>query len=279
LGADPIPYYRGRVSLAQELWRKIEPEFEKPGNRYQKFRDVFNQGISQYFIAVSNVAKYIGGIYYHRDHVDDPNGRIPFVPVSADKQREALEFLKTNVFGPEAFKFSPDLLNKLAPERFWNFSGSIWRMTRIDYPIHNVVHSIQNYALNHLYHSILLSRLVDLELRYKEGEKPFTLPDMFQGVREAVWSELSGSTNINSFRRALQRSHLDKLVTLVVKPNKSVPEDASTLARADLVNLKEGIDQALSSGGLNAYTRAHLDETRARIDAALKAGIERQIGL
>ncbi len=61
LGADPIPYYRGRVSLAQELWSKIEPKFEKPGSRYQKFRDVFNQGISQYFIAVSNVAKYIGG--------------------------------------------------------------------------------------------------------------------------------------------------------------------------------------------------------------------------
>ena len=59
------------------------------------------------------------------------------------------------------------------------------------------------------------------------------------------------------------------MVTLVVKPAKGTPEDASTLARADLITLKGGIDKALSGGTLDAITRAHLDESRARIEAAL----------
>ncbi|MFQ5824703.1 MAG: zinc-dependent metalloprotease [bacterium] len=279
LGTDPIAFYRDRINLAQELWSKIVQLFEKKGNRYQKFRLVFNQGISQYFTAVMNVTKYIGGIYHRRDHVGDPNGRIPFEPVQAAKQRDALEFLKKNVFGPQAFNVSPDLLNRLAPERFWDFSGSIWQMKRIDYPIHDIILSIQTSPLTRLYDPILLGRMLDIELRYNKSEEPFTMADMFEGIREAIWSELAGPTNVNSFRRALQRAHLDKLITLVVKPAKGVPEDACTLARADLVKLKSEIDRALSNGELDAYTQAHLDETHAQIEAALKAGIERQLGL
>ncbi|MCW4042883.1 MAG: zinc-dependent metalloprotease, partial [Candidatus Bathyarchaeota archaeon] len=265
--------------LAHELWGKMEKHFEKKGNRYQKLRLVFRQGITEYRIAVMNVTKFIGGIYHYRDHIGDPNGRIPFEPVPAAKQREALEFLKKNVFDPETFNFSSDLLNKLAPERFEDFSESIWELKRIDYPIHDVILSIQTRPLDHLYDPILLSRMLDLELRYNKGEEPFTMLDMFEGVREAIWSELSGPSNINSFRRALQRAHLGKLIELVAEPAKGVPEDARTLARADLIKLKSVIDRALSSEGLDAYTKAHLDETRAQIEAALKAGIERQLGL
>lgn len=279
LGADPIAFYSDRIALAHELWGKMEKHFEKKGNRYQKLRLVFGQGIIEYRIAVMNVTKFIGGIYHYRDHIGDPNGRIPFEPVPAAKQREALEFLKKNVFDPETFNFSSDLLNKLAPERFEDFSESIWELKRIDYPIHDVILSIQTRPLDHLYDPILLSRMLDLELRYNKVEEPFTMLDMFEGVREAIWSEVSGPSNINSFRRALQRAHLGKLIELVAEPAKGVPEDARTLARADLIKLKSVIDRALSSEGLDAYTKAHLDETRAQIEAALKAGIERQLGL
>jgi hypothetical protein len=278
LGDDPIKYYQGRAALATELFGKIEKEFEKEGNRYQKLRQVFNQGIRQYSVVAMNMPKYIAGIYHRRDHVGDPNGRIPFEPVSAARQREAMRFLRQHVFGPKAFDFPPELLNKLAPERFWDFEWSIWKTKRIDYPIHEVVLSIQKRVLGELYAPVRLSRLLDVELCYGERQEPFTMAEMFKGLREAVWSELSTGSNVNSFRRALQRVHLDKLMALVVSPAKGVPEDASTLARFDLVTLKAGIDRALSQASPDAYTRAHLDETAARIEAVLKAGIERQVG-
>ncbi len=278
LGSDPILYHRNRLDLSRELWSKMEAEFEKGGNRYQKLRMVFGRGFWEYWIAASNVTKYIGGIYHHRDHVGDPGGRLPFVPVPAEKQREALDFLTANLFGSDAFNFSPSLLNKLAPERFWDFTGAVWRMRRIDYPIHDVVLSIQRTSLYNLYAAVRLSRLLDLELRYSENETPFTMPELFEGIRNAIWVELENAKNINSFRRNLQRAHLNRLIRLVVNPARGAPEDASTLARADLVALKAAIDKTLSNPGLDTRTRAHLDETAARIDAALKAGILRQLG-
>lgn len=276
LGTDPIAYYRDQIAISKELWSKMEDKFEKKGERYQKLRRVFGYGLNPYYQASEYVTKYIGGIYHRRDHVGDPNGRIPFEVVSAERQREALEFLKKNIFGPDAFSFPPELLNKLAPERFWDFEGSIWSMWRLDYPIHSVILSIQTSPLNRLYDATLLNRMLDNQLRFQKGEKPFTMAEMFEGIRGAIWSELNTQTDVNSFRRALQRAHLNKLIGLVVKPGGGVPEDASTLARADLIELKDKIDNALSNKKLDAYTQAHLDETRSRIEAALKAGIQRQ---
>jgi hypothetical protein len=161
LGANPIEFYAGRVAVTEELWSNIESEFETPGERYQKLRDVFNRGMIQYWIAVSNVTKHIGGMYHYRDHIGDPNGRLPFEPVPAEKQREALGFLTEQVFGPDAFDFPPSLLNKLAPERFWDFSGSLFQMQRVDYPLHSIIASIQQQPLNTLYSGMLMSRILE----------------------------------------------------------------------------------------------------------------------
>ncbi len=277
LGADPLEYHKKQIGLAKELWRKIEGHFGRSGTRYQKLRQAFQYGLAQYSIATMNVPKYIGGMYHRRDHVGDPGDRLPFTPVPAAKQREVLEFFATEFFAADAFQFSPQLLNKLAPERFWDFQGSVWSMQRIDYPLHEVILSIQKRPLDHFYDPILLSRLPDLELRYQEDEQPFTMAEMFATLRRVIWSELAASTNINSFRRELQRAHLGKLIHLVLQPDSKVPSDAISLARADLIHIRKEIHRVVEEGGLNAATQAHLDETAARIEAALKATVERKL--
>jgi hypothetical protein len=207
--------------------------------------------------------------------VGDPGGRLPFEPVPAAKQRQALEFLAKQIFAPDAFEIPSSLLNKLASERFYDFTFSLFDQPRNDYPIHTILRSIQALPLDHLFSPVLMSRMLDIELR---GGDHLTLAEVHQGVRESIWTEVDSSDNIDSVRRGLQRLHLEKLIGLVVKPQPGVPEDASALARADLKTLRVGIRTSLSTGGLDAYTRAHLDETLATIDAALEAGIQRQIG-
>jgi hypothetical protein len=275
LGADSVNYYIGRVDLAQELWSNLENKFETPGEQYQKLRRVFGQGIGEYRTAVRNVTKYIGGLYHRYDHVGDPGGRVPYEPVPAAKQREALDFLARQIFAPNAFEIPSSLMNKLATERLNDFSFSFWERPRNDFPLHDMIHSIQRLPLDHIYSPTLMSRMLDIELR---GGDHLTLAEVFQGLRESIWTEVDGSDNIDSVRRGLQRLHLEKLIGLVVKPQPGIPEDASALARSDLKALQAGIRTNLSTGGLDAYTRAHLDETLATIDAALEAGIQRQIG-
>ncbi|HXV74785.1 MAG TPA: zinc-dependent metalloprotease [Candidatus Polarisedimenticolaceae bacterium] len=277
LGDDPISYYTGRVAIARELWDKLEGKFEQPGERYNKLRQVFAQGVNQYFIAVLNVPKYVGGVYQYRDHVGDPGGRLPLQVVPAAEQREALRFLTEEIFSTTAFEFPPTLFEKLAPERFWDFAGSLFEQQRLDYPVHDVVAAIQGVPLDHLYNGLVMSRIVDSELRASNGEDPLTLAEMFDEVRRAIWSELGDASDVDSFRRSLQRAHLQKLIALVVNPPNGTPEDATTLARADLRALTASIGRSLNNTDLDPTTRAHLDETAARIDAALAASIERQL--
>ena len=110
-----------------------------------------------------------------------------------------------------------------------------------------------------------------------ESEHPFTIPELFEGIRSAIWSELESGDRINSFRRNLQRVHLNKIISLVVKPPKGVPPDASSLARSDLIQLRDAISKNNASPAFDKSTRAHFDEAAARIKAALVAAIERQM--
>jgi hypothetical protein len=278
LGSEPIDFCAQRIALVKELWSKVEEEFEKPGVRYTKLRTVFHRGMRQYSVAGLNCSKYIGGIYAYRDHVGDPGGRLPMEPVPAAKQREALEFLKKNFFASDAFEFDPELLNKLAPERFWDFNGTVFRQARIDYPIHHSVLALQVAPLARIYHPVAMARLQDLELRYADGEAPFTMQEVFAGIRDAIWSELGAPQPINSHRRALQQLHLSALVYFAVSNTGGMPEDARVLARADLKRILRGVDRSLGTGAADAMTRAHLEETKAQIEAALEAGLDRAAG-
>jgi voltage-gated potassium channel Kch len=52
------------------------------------------------------------------------------------------------------------------------------------------------------------------------------------------------------------------------------PEDVRSMARLELTALSDRVDQALQASGLNRETRAHLAETKARIDRALNASLD-----
>ncbi|HEU4402498.1 MAG TPA: zinc-dependent metalloprotease [Candidatus Polarisedimenticolia bacterium] len=285
IGGDIVAYYRGRAAIARELFDTMERRFGEPGSRYQKLRMVFSQGVGELVPAAANVTKIIGGIRHTRDHIGDPNGRPPYAPLPAARQREALAFLNKEIFGPQALRVPAGLLNKLAADRLPDIEGQIFQIDRIDLPIHTLVLAIQAVALDRLYHPITLARLDDLEARYAPGEEAFTMAEMFSSLRRAVWAEIDARRSVDSFRRNLQRKHLATLVALVVQSDPAVPEDARTLARADFLALRRGIDAEVGPGGrplpgtgsrLDEVTRVHLDETRARITAALEAGLQRQ---
>ena len=202
--------------MAHSLWEAIPTHFETEGQQYSKLRSVFSRGIRQYYSASRNVAKYIGGIYHSRHHVGDPGGSTPFKIVSAKQQHKALDFLLGEILAEDAFNFDPDLLNKLAPERDWDFRGTVWRMSRIDYPIHDYVRWIQSGTLYRLHHPRIFARVRDNELKFPKGESVYTLSEHFQKITLSLWSELEQNKNINSFRRDLQKSHVEVLSIILL---------------------------------------------------------------
>ncbi|MCC6962041.1 MAG: zinc-dependent metalloprotease [candidate division Zixibacteria bacterium] len=274
LGADPLEYWKMRVALGKEIWSKVESEFEKPGNNYQKLRSVFQYGWGGFTGGAAQMARFIGGIENSRARVGDSGGKLPFTPIPAAQQREAMKFIIDNVWSADAFQFSPRLLQKLQPERMPDFNWSVYEMTRLDYPLLQQVKAVQSTPLNYIYNPITLARVGDMERLVGTGGDVYTMTDIFQDVRRAIWSEVTANRNINSYRRNLQRSHLDRLVAMVTDRNMGFPDDAVTLARVDLRTLRTAIGNALNAGSLDTITRGHLEESLATINAALDASLD-----
>jgi hypothetical protein len=268
LGTDPIAYCEHKVKLTNELWRNSLDKFEKPGEGYQKVLRAFQMGWRSYYESVRYAAKFIGGIYHHRDHVGDPGGRIPFEPVPALEQRRAMAFLRDKIFAPDAFDLPAEILNKLQPERFPDFNWSVYSMPQIDYPIHAYALNVQNSALYMLYSPYILGRLVNNQERYAEGQERYTIYDMFTDVRRAIWSEVVGPKNVNSFRRQLQLLHLNKIIGIYLSSSYAYPFDARILAANDLDILEDAVKKALKSSAINGMTRAHFKEVLRQIAAA-----------
>jgi hypothetical protein len=270
LGANPMRFVTHRVDLANEIFANMETKLEKQGEGYQVLRRAFNIAVGERFYVLGLAAKYVGGIYHHRDHVGDPGNRLPFQPVPAAEQREALELLRKHLFAPEAFAFSPRLLNKLANERFPDWSNFEQQFgSRGDVPIHALIANAQRRALDRLYHPVVLSRILDSEVKAEQPASAFRLDELFTVVQNAVWAELKQpQPGINSYRRSLQREHLRRMTALILSGSQA-PEDARSLARESLVSLERDLQNAVA--GAQGTTRAHLAESLARVEEALKA--------
>ena len=277
LGTDPLKYYTHRVTLAQEIWTNMEQKLEKPGEGYQVLRRSFSSALGQTGSSLFLASKYIGGVYHYRSHVGDPGNRLPFEPVPVEKQRQALQLLRDNLFSPTAFKFSPRLLNKLQNERFIDFSN--FTPYRMDIPIHGAVLGLQRQVLDRVFHPVLLSRIQDSEVKVSSPAEAFTMGELFTGIQDSIWAETKApgaSLNISSYRRSLQREHLRKMIGMVLR-DAAVPEDARTLARHQLVSLRTQLQGALAKPTTkkSLEVRAHLSESIARIDETLKASVQR----
>jgi hypothetical protein len=275
LGSDPVRYARERVALVKQVQPRLERRLIGTGDGYQRLRGAVSGLVFERLLALLPSVKLVGGMYVARDHKGDPQGRPPFTPVAAARQREALRLIIENAFAEDAFDFDPDMLNKLAPNR-WAHWGLPWFTVPLDFPVHDYVSLVQDVLLYDLMDAYRLRRMIDNEVRMPRGMEAFTAAELFETLTAAIWTELGdgrrGTRSVNSFRRNLQRSHLNELVGLMIGRSPAVPEDARSLARYQLKQLSERIGAALASGAsLDVATRAHLDESKARIDRALEA--------
>ncbi len=268
--ADPLGYAERRIRLSDHLWNEAIKQVEEKGERYVRVRNAFQSGWRGYIEGARIASKYVGGIYKSRDHIGTEGGDIPFTVVDASSQKRAMNFLNQKIFAADAFSWSADLINKLQPDQMWDFVGSPYMMPTIDYPIHQMVGSVQNQALARLYSPNVLGRLLNNTRLVADGEERYTMYDMFRDARSGIWSEFANTQSVNSFRRQLQLSHLDRLIAIYLSPTGQFPLDARSLAANDLNQIERNA-RRLSSANVDGMTRAHAGEVVRRIEAAQSA--------
>ncbi|NJL62373.1 MAG: zinc-dependent metalloprotease [Methylacidiphilales bacterium] len=271
-----LTYSQWQLDNSRQLWDLINKRYPTNDDGISDVGEQFGTVLGNYFQNIFFATKYIGGQSFYRVRSSDRNGRLPFEPVAVEKQREALATLQKYVFADDAFNFPPELLNKLAPSR-WRHWGSNPQIGRLDYPIHDLVLFIQSSVLVDLLSGDRLSRIKDIELKTDSGNS-LTIPELFDTLQSGIWTEVikpkRGDIKISSLRRGIQRRYLDVLTGMVLRKGEdfsSVPEDARTIAWYKLKQLDEKLKSVNSD---DEYTKAHILETRDRIDKILDARIQ-----
>ncbi|QJW99106.1 zinc-dependent metalloprotease [Frigoriglobus tundricola] len=295
LGDDVLAFARSRMLTTEDLLKTMATRAVEDGEGHQRVRVAFGLLLSQYGNGAYLMSKYVGGEHAYRDHRNDPSGRDPLVPVDPAKQREALKFLQEHVFSDKPFEYPPELLRKLAVDR-WTHWGADFAAT--DFPLYDRVLGIQRLALNQLLNPRALQRVQVNALKAEKGAKPVTVAEVFRSTTDAVWADLPAGKKDKEHpssivRRNLQREHLKKLSGLVLGEKSvasgiwfssemfetrsaAVPPDARSLARYHLREIGKRIDAALAARPADAdeTTVAHLEECKERIAKVLSASMQ-----
>jgi len=276
--SNVLLYSQWQLNNSRVMWQRLDQRYPIAGESFSDVSERFSTVLGNYFQQIYYTTKYIGGQSFYRIHPSDISSstvvqrRLPFEAVPVEQQRQALQTLQKYIFAEDALSFSPELLNKLAPSR-WRHWGSSPQIGRLDYPIHDLVLFMQSAVLRDLLSGDRLSRLKDIELKTKP-ENALTLPELFDTLQSGIWTEVikpkGKPMKIASLRRGLQREYLDILTGMVLR-KEYVPEDARTLAWYKLKQLDEKLKVVNSE---DEYTKAHLLETRDRIEKILNAPLQ-----
>ncbi len=284
-GKDPLAYANEQMKLVKLYRSRILDKFVKDGDSWAKARRGYELTLSLQTRTVSMMANWIGGAFVNRDKKGDPGDRPPVQVVPAKDQREALKYVIDTTFNDEAFGLEPKILERMAVDKWLDGGSSRAMSSEATWPIHDRILGLQSSALTMLMNPTTLRRVFDNELRLPAEEDALTLPELLDTINAAVWSELDeecpeGRNDrkpmISSLRRNLQREHMQRLIDLILESGDDVAAQMpiSNLARMQLRSLSRRMEDSIAkcAGKMDAYTVAHLTESKQRIDRALEAG-------
>ncbi|MFH5802579.1 zinc-dependent metalloprotease [Alienimonas sp. DA493] len=283
-GSDPLTYAKDQMELIRDRRTKLLEAFVEDGDGWFKAREGYEMTLSMQMRQLGMMSNWIGGVFVRRDVKGQDSETPPLKVVDAKDQREALEFVIENSFRDDAYGLTPELLSHLTTAKWLDGSG--WRSAMNDsvFPVHDRIEGMQASAMTQVLNPTVLRRVYDNELQVPAGEDAFTLPELLETVRSAVWTELKDVPEgeftprqpmISSLRRNLQREHVNRLIDLSL-PGAGSGAAFKPISNLATMQLTETADQIAAfleahSDAADAYTKAHLMEAESMIRKALDA--------
>ncbi len=281
IGANNLNFAESRIGLAQELRGKLMDSIVKEGESWKTARERLVTLLGTQLYAAYVASNWIGGSYINNDFKGDPGDRAPIEDIPAAEQRRALRLVVDNTLVDEAYGLTPELVRHLGREYWWDPAEIDALFDDPAFTVHDIVGAIQATALTFIMNPTRLRRVYDNEYRGQEAEDLLTLAEVVDTVTSAVWSECvkpvrraysAESPMISSFRRNLQREHVQRLVDLALLPDTPSPalRTISSMARQELRRIDK-MAAAAQKVGPDPYTTAHLADVRTRVGKALDA--------
>ena len=253
LGDDQVKASEYGLANLKKVVPNLVEWTSKDGYGYEELDEVYGELIGIWRRYMNHVVANIGGVYETRKTADQQG--VVYEHVPAEKQQEAINFLEEHAFSTPTWLLEQEVLDRIEA------SGAIERIQRL-----------QTGVLENLFDEDRLKRMVSNE--EVNADSAFTLLELMDEARGAVFSELYASQGVDAYRRNLQRSYIDVAVKYIqeLKEDESdnvVKSDIIPVMRGELLRLKEDISQRKNRVN-DRLTRYHWDDLLARIDAGLQ---------
>jgi hypothetical protein len=279
LGSDPIAFATKRFAIARDLFQRQETRTLKPTEDYSILRRSVTYALRDATRAGGVLLRQLGGVATLRDFPG--SGRDPLQPVPAAAQRAALDTLLVGVLAPDSFHVSPALQRRLAPdflERGDATAGGDPVST--DYPVETVMLDLQRQVLSALMSDSLAQRLEDSAPKLDHPETALMPAEVYARLTRVLWTDAAnygptGAGDIPSRRRELQRDHVNRLATVLLRTPGGVRVDLRATLRAQAASLLPKIQAAQRRPGLGEASRLHLADCAETLRAALAAPMQR----
>jgi hypothetical protein len=263
LGDDAVKASEYGIANLKRIVPNLMEWTTEEGNDYADLKTMYGQVVSQYRRYMGHVSNNIGGVYEYYKAAGQDGAVYTHVP--AEHQRKCMDFIQEQLFETPEWLIDKDIFNKV------EYSGSVER-----------IRALQVRTLNTMMHLGKMARIIENETI--NGGDAYGLLEMMRDLRSGIWSETGNGRKIDTYRRNLQKAHIDRLAYLMTAENqKKLPDfggyrkstavntsqsDIRSVARAELNNLKRDIRSGLSRIS-DSMSRYHLQDALERIDKIL----------
>lgn len=252
---DAVQFAKDRLQLADDALGKLQDKFIKDGESYQELRNAYLLLTGDMLWQGRVASRYIGGVYVDTARAGQNDADVPYRPVERAKQKQAMKLLRDYIFGPDAFKASPQLLQRIAIQH----RGFLHGGRTEDPKIHLRVAIIQADILNHILHPVTLQRITDSTLYGNE----YDATNVFSDLTDAIFEDDSRAA-VNSHRQYLQTMYVRGLIYIMQTPFYDY------VARSNAFASLRRIRTSMARWRGNAATRAHRDHIAFIVDKALE---------
>ncbi len=239
------------------------PEWTKEeDDKYENLLDMYRQVVGQYGRYMGHVLKNVGGVYETFKSIEEP-GDI-YMPTPKARQKEAVAFLNAQLFETPHWLLDNSILNKIYG------------------PTGDPVGSVQTGILSSLLSSSRLYTMSAAANRYGET-KVYAIEDLLEDLRKGIWKEMTTHQATDQYRRNLQKTYIESLITIVsppAPPSTGIPglfiffgpntknTDLPSIAKAELSEIRTRLLAAIPATK-DRLTRYHFQDMAERIKQAL----------
>ena len=249
LGKNPLSFAEKQITLARELWDRVQTQELPEDTSYQELTRGFNAGLSTVAKAARLANRYVGGVSIRRDRAG--TGNPIYQPIPAEQQSKAVQMITDTMFSPDSFKFDSNFVSRLAKERFGNWGDQ-------NFDAGERVLGVQTRALHSLFDNDIAQRMISNPEKLPEDAPVYKLSDLYQTVQGAIWSELPQNKEASQARRNLQRAYID-LIADKLSVDSEAPGESKSMLRYLSGRLQKQIDASMNDG-ISLEMRAHLED-------------------